>query len=222
RGRFRGKFCAVEWSRRSECEQSFNRSDAAASPDWHQRHRPGFAFASSQSQARAGTIARHDRERSSRTAHGRNREARERAAQKIAEASCAEEENSGIETQASGTKEAANENQARLGARVRAERSPRRPGRRILRRRTFGRICFPNTSADATCDELVCKQTIYLMKKAMLLSGAVAVLALPLISCGSSPETSTPTTRQTTVTTAPPPAASQRTTTTTTHMGGGY
>ena len=45
------------------------------------------------------------------------------------------------------------------------------------------------------------------MKKAMLLSGAVAVVALTLVSCGSSPETTTTTTRQTTVTAAPPPAA---------------
>ena len=66
----------------------------------------------------------------------------------------------------------------------------------------------------------VCKQTIYVMKKAMLLSGAVAVACLTLISCGSTPETTTTTTRQTTVTAAPPPPA--QTTTTTTHMSGGY
>jgi len=59
------------------------------------------------------------------------------------------------------------------------------------------------------------------MKKAMLLSGAVAVVALTLISCGSTPESTTTTTRQTTVTAAPPPPT--QTTTTTTHMsGGGY
>ena len=38
--------------------------------DRHQRHRPGFAFASSKSQARALSIARRDRERSRRTAYG--------------------------------------------------------------------------------------------------------------------------------------------------------
>jgi len=59
------------------------------------------------------------------------------------------------------------------------------------------------------------------MKKAMLMSGAVAVVALTLISCGSTPESTTTTTRQTTVTAAPPPPT--QTTTTTTHMsGGGY
>jgi hypothetical protein len=39
---------------------------------------------------------------------------REKAAQKITEATCAEKENSGIETQAGGAKEAANKDQARL------------------------------------------------------------------------------------------------------------
>src|SRR5262249_9272524 len=58
------------------------------------------------------------------------------------------------------------------------------------------------------------------MKKAMLLSGALAVVSLTLISCGSSPESTTTTTRQTTVTAAPPPPT--QTTTTTTHMSGGY
>jgi len=58
------------------------------------------------------------------------------------------------------------------------------------------------------------------MKKAILLSGAVAVVCLTLVSCGSSPESTTTTTRQTTVTAAPPPPA--QTTTTTTHMSGGY
>ena len=65
----------------------------------------------------------------------------------------------------------------------------------------------------------VCKQTSYLMKKAMLLSGAFAVVCLTLISCGGTPETTTTTTRQTTVTAAPPPPTQ---TTTTTHMSGGY
>jgi hypothetical protein len=82
------------------------------------------------------------------------------------------------------------------------------------------RILRPNTSADATCDELDCEQTIQAMKKAMLLSGVVAIAVLTLVSCSSTPETSTTTTRQTTVTTAPPPPT--QTTTTTTHMGGGY
>ena len=53
------------------------------------------------------------------------------------------------------------------------------------------------------------------MKKAMLLSGAFAVVCLTLISCGGTPETTTTTTRQTTVTAAPPPPTQ---TTTTTHM----
>ena len=65
-----GNLCAVKRPRRSECKQSFNRGDAAASSDRHQRHRPGFAFASCKSQARAGTIARSNRKRSRRAAHG--------------------------------------------------------------------------------------------------------------------------------------------------------
>ena len=43
------------------------------------------------------------------------------------------------------------------------------------------------------------------MKKAMLLSGALAVVGLTLVSCSSTPETTTTTTRQTTVQTAAPP-----------------
>jgi hypothetical protein len=83
------------------------------------------------------------------------------------------------------------------------------------------RILRPNTSAEATCDELVCEQTIQSMKKAMLLSGVIAAVALTLVSCSSTPETTTTTTRQTTVQTAAPPPTATRTTTTT-HMGGGY
>ena len=86
------------------------------------------------------------------------------------------------------------------------------------------RICCPNTSADATCDELVCKQAMYAMKKGMILSAALSVVALMLVSCAGEPEATTTTTRQTTVTTAaPPPTTGARTTTTTTHVGsGGY
>jgi hypothetical protein len=83
------------------------------------------------------------------------------------------------------------------------------------------RILRPNTSADATCDELVFKQTIYAMKKGMILSAALSVVALMLVSCAGEPEATTTTTRQTTVTTAAPPPPVSRTTTTT-HMGGGY
>ena len=52
--------------------QNVNKVSTAvtASPDRYQRHRPGFAFASSESQACAGTVARCNRERSGRTAHG--------------------------------------------------------------------------------------------------------------------------------------------------------
>ena len=81
------------------------------------------------------------------------------------------------------------------------------------------RICCPNTSADATCDELVCRQTIYAMKKGMILSAALSVVGLMLVSCAGEPEATTTTTRQTTVT-APPPVPASRTTTTTTHTGG--
>ena len=89
--------------------------------------------------------------------------------------------------------------------------------------RSFKRIILsPNTSADATCDELVCEQTMQSMKKAMLLSGVVAVVGLTLASCSSTPETTTTTTRQTTVQTAAPPPVPVSRTTTTTHMGGGY
>src|SRR5204863_9458672 len=84
------------------------------------------------------------------------------------------------------------------------------------------RICCPNTSADAICDELVCKRTIYDMKKGMILSAALSVVGLMLVSCSSEPEATTTTTRQTTVTTAAPPPPAARTTTTTTHTGGGY
>jgi hypothetical protein len=87
-------------------------------------------------------------------------------------------------------------------------------------RRSFERIRRPNTSADATCDELLCEQTFTFMKKGMILTAALAGLGLTLISCSSQPETTTTTTRQTTVTAAPPPPT--QTTTTTTHMGGGY
>ena len=50
------------------------------------------------------------------------------------------------------------------------------------------RILRPNTSADTTCDELVCKQTIYAMKKGMILSAALSVVALMLVSCAGEPE----------------------------------
>jgi len=61
------------------------------------------------------------------------------------------------------------------------------------------------------------------MKKAMLLSGVVAVVGLTLVSCSSTtPETTTTTTRQTTVQTAAPPTVPVSRTTTTTHTGGGY
>jgi hypothetical protein len=82
------------------------------------------------------------------------------------------------------------------------------------------RILRPNTSADATSDELDCEQTIHVMKKGMILAIALAGVGLTLVSCSSTPETTTTTTRQTTVTAAPPPPT--QTTTTTTHMGGGY
>lgn len=88
--------------------------------------------------------------------------------------------------------------------------------------RQIERISYPNTSADATCAELDCKQTIYAMKKGMILSAALSVVALMLVSCAGEPEATTTTTRQTTVTTAAPPPPASRTTTTTTHMGGGY
>src|SRR5947207_10260832 len=84
------------------------------------------------------------------------------------------------------------------------------------------RICCPNTSADATCDELVCEQTIHAMKKGMILSAALAVIGLTLVSCSSEPEATSTTTRQTTVTTQAPPPVPTSQTTTTTHMGGGY
>jgi len=60
------------------------------------------------------------------------------------------------------------------------------------------------------------------MKKGMILSAALSVVGLMLVSCSSEPEATTTTTRQTTVTTAAPPPPAARTTTTTTHMGGGY
>src|SRR6266513_773586 len=82
------------------------------------------------------------------------------------------------------------------------------------------RICCPNTSADATCDELVYRRTIYDMKKGMMLSAALSVVALMLVSCAGEPEATTTTTRQTTVSTAAPPPPASRTTTTTTHTGG--
>ena len=82
--RSRGKFCAVDRTRGSECEQSFNRGDAAASPERHQRHGPGFAFASSESQARAGTIARRNRERSRRHSVRLKSRSAKKTAQKIA------------------------------------------------------------------------------------------------------------------------------------------
>jgi hypothetical protein len=83
------------------------------------------------------------------------------------------------------------------------------------------RILRPNTSADATCDELFVEETIHAMKKAIIFGSAISVIGLMLVSCSSTPETTTTTTRQTTVT-APPPVPASRTTTTTTHMGGGY
>jgi len=62
------------------------------------------------------------------------------------------------------------------------------------------------------------------MKKGMILSAALSVVALMFASCAGEPEATTTTTRQTTVTTAaPPPTTGARTTTTTTHVGtGGY
>jgi len=60
------------------------------------------------------------------------------------------------------------------------------------------------------------------MKKGMILSAALSLVGLMLVSCSSEPEATTTTTRQTTVTTAAPPPPAARTTTTTTHMGGGY
>jgi hypothetical protein len=83
------------------------------------------------------------------------------------------------------------------------------------------RIIHPNTSVDATCDELSVEETIHAMKKAIILGSAMSVIGLMLISCSSTPETTTTTTRQTTVTAVPPQPA--QTTTTTTHMSGsGY
>jgi hypothetical protein len=100
-------------------------------------------------------------------------------------------------------------------------RSPFEQGsNRLSYSRRKERICCPNTSAEATCDELVCKQTIYTMKKGMILSAALTVVGLMLVSCAGEPEATTTTTRQTTVTAVPPPASAQRTTTTTTHTGG--
>ena len=59
------------------------------------------------------------------------------------------------------------------------------------------------------------------MKKGMILSAALSVVGLMLVSCSTGePEATTTTTRQTTVTTAaPPPTTGARTTTTTTHVG---
>jgi len=56
------------------------------------------------------------------------------------------------------------------------------------------------------------------MKKELILSAVLSVVALMLVSCAGEPEATTTTTRQTTVTTAAPPPAA-RTTTTTTHVG---
>jgi hypothetical protein len=78
-----------------------------------------------------------------------------------------------------------------------------------------------NTSGDATCAESFVEETIYAMKRAIILGSALSVVTLMLGSCASEPEATTTTTRQTTVTTPVAPPASQ-TTTTTTHMGGGY
>ena len=106
----------------------------------------------------------------------KSRNAKKSGRQKIAAASRAEEENSGVETQTRRAKEAAGEDS------------------------TLKSILPPNTSADATCDELVCEQTIQAMKKAMLLSAVLSVVGLTLVSCSSTtPETTTTTTRQTTV-----------------------
>ncbi|HJY53490.1 MAG TPA: hypothetical protein VKD89_05645 [Candidatus Udaeobacter sp.] len=115
---------------------------------------------------------------------------------KIAAAACAQEKNFRIKTQTRRAEEAKGEDS------------------------NLRKIRHPNTSGEATCDELVCEQTIHAMKKAIILGCAFSVIGLGLISCSSSPETSTTTTRQTTVTTALPPPT--QTTTTTTHMGGGY
>jgi len=57
------------------------------------------------------------------------------------------------------------------------------------------------------------------MKKGMILSAALSMVGLMLVSCAGEPEATTTTTRQTTVT-APPPVPASRTTTTTTHTGG--
>jgi len=77
-----------------------------------------------------------------------------------------------------------------------------------------------NTSGDATSDESSFEETMHAMKKAIILTSAISVLGLMLVSCSSEPDTTTTTTRQTTVT-APLPPPSQ-TTTTTTHQSTGY
>jgi hypothetical protein len=120
-----------------------------------------------------------------------------RAAKKIAEAGCAQKENSRIETETWRAKEAARKD---------------RDLKRIL--------CF-NTSGEAICDESSFEETIHAMKRVIILGSALSVVALMLVSCASEPAATTTTTRQTTVTTpvAPP---SQTTTTTTQRMGGGY
>src|SRR4029450_6771544 len=138
-----------------------------------------------------------DRECSRKKACGRDREARKRAAKKIPEASCAQKENPGIETETRRAKETAGED------------------------RDLGRILVLNTSGDAICDESFGEETIHAMKKAIILGSAFSILALMLVACSSEPETTSTTTRQTTVTTAPPPVG-QTTTTTTHRTGGGY
>src|SRR4029450_334965 len=139
-----------------------------------------------------------DRECSRKKACGRDREARKRAAKKIPEASCAQKENPGIETETRRAKETAGED------------------------RDLGRIFVLNTSGDAICDESFGEETIHAMKKAIILGSAFSILALMLVACSSEPDTPSPPTRQPTATPAPPPPVGQTTTTTTHRTGGGY
>jgi hypothetical protein len=86
-------------------KQSCDRCNAASQGERHQRDCAGFALASGEPQAGAGTSTGCDRERSRKKARGRDREARKRAAKKIATTSGTKAKNSGIETQARRVKE---------------------------------------------------------------------------------------------------------------------
>ena len=94
------KLRAILRARRSKREQGGDRCDAAASAERHQCYGAGFALASSQSQAGAGAFIQRHRRSSTKTSRVRDREARKRASPQIAASTCAQKENSGIETQA--------------------------------------------------------------------------------------------------------------------------